>query len=363
MLSSIADGAPAGATSLACGFGERDGAQLLARLLTAALFLSLAPAAAHADTLADIKGRGAVVCGTASAVPGFSAIRQGDAWTGIGADYCRGLAAVIFNDPDKVQYVSLQPAERIAALTGGRVDVLADLMPWTLLGDTEQGVRFVATMFYDGQGFLAPKAAALRTARDLTGKAVCVEASSEAADNAAEYFDANNIGARLAPQPTPDEAIAAYAAGDCAAYAADLSVLAGVRAKLPTPADHVLLPDLISKKPLGVVVKAGDDRWFDVARWTVYGLLDAEELSVTQSNVDEMLGSDNISVRRLLGVEGDFGVEIGLNKDWAYQLIKGVGNYADVYDRNVGDQSPLKLPRGLNALWSRGGIQYSPPVR
>lgn len=334
------------------------------KLLIAVLVAMLAVIApARADTLADVKLRGTVICGTASDVPGFSAMRDGDKWTGLGADYCRGLAAVIFNDPDKVDFVTLQPSDRIPAIASGRVDALADLLPWTLQDDTDQNIRFVATMFYDGQGFMAGKSSGLRTARDLAGKDVCVVADSQAAADTAEYFDANNIAARLLPLPDRNAAVAAYGNGSCTALADDLSVLAGVRAKLAVPTDHVLLPDLISKKPLAVVVKHGDDRWFDIARWTVYGLLDAEELGVTQTNVDEMLGSDNISIRRLLGVEGDFGVELGLNKDWAYQLIKGVGNYADIFDRNVGDQSPLKLPRGLNALWSRGGIQYSPPVR
>jgi general L-amino acid transport system substrate-binding protein len=236
-------------------------------------------------------------------------------------------------------------------------------MPWTLSNDTEHGVKFVGTLFYDGEGFLVGKAAALRSARDLSDKQVCVSTDSTAQADAAEYFDANNIKAHLLPFPTQAAALGAYVAGNCIALTADLSALVGLRATLPTPNDHVLLPDVITKQPRGIVVRQGDDRWFDVTRWTLYGLLDAEELGVTQSNVDEMLGSDNISVRRLLGVEGDFGAVIGLNKDWAYQLIKGVGNYADLFDRDLGEQSPLKLPRGLNALWSRGGIQYSPPVR
>ena len=337
---------------------------MLAKALIAALLAGLAATStARADTIADIRLRGTVICGTASDAPGFSAIHVGDTWAGLGADFCRGLAAVIFNDPEKVEFVALQPTDRISAITSGRVDALADPMPWTLQGDTDQGVRFVATLFYDGQGFMAAKASGLRTARDLAGKPVCVEAGSPAADNAAEYFDANNIAAKLLPLPGRDATVAAYVAGACTAYAADSSVLVGIRAKLATPTDNVLLPDLISKKPLAVVIRQGDDRWFDIARWTIYGLLDAEELGVTQTNVDEMLGSDNISIRRLLGVEGDFGVEIGLNKDWAYQLIKGVGNYGDFFDRNVGEGSALKLPRGLIALWSKGGIQYSPPIR
>jgi len=335
-----------------------------ARSIALALLLfALAVTAARADTLANVKARGSLLCGASPETTGFSASQVKGNWTGLGADFCRGLAAVIFNDPEKVQFVTLQTGEQASALISGKIDALADLIPWTLNSDTEQGLMFVGTMFYDGQGFLVTKASGIKSARELAGKQVCVEGGGAAEADAAEYFDANNIAATLVPRESRDAAVAGYVDGTCAAFSANSSVLAGVRATLAAPADHTILPDLITKEPLSLAIKQGDDRWFDVARWTFYGLLDAEELGVTQGNVDESLGSDNISIRRLLGVEGDFGGEIGLNKDWAYQLIKGVGNYADLYDRNVGDDSALKLPRGLNALWNHGGIQYSPPVR
>lgn len=318
---------------------------------------------AQAETLASVKARGTVLCGVAGSTPGFSATQVSGNWTGLGADYCRGLAATIFNDPSKAQFVPLQAQDEFTALTSGKVDTLADLVPWTLHTDTDQGLKFVATMFYDGQTFLVTKASALKSARDLAGKTVCVEAGTDDEAEVTEYFDANNIKAKIVPVVGHEALAASYIDGTCAAITAATSVLAGVREALPTPADNLLLPDVITKRPLAIVVAQGDDRWFDVARWTFYALLDAEELGVTQSNVDEMLGSDNISVRRFLGVEGDFGAAIGLNKDWAYQLIKGVGNYADVFERDVGGETPLKLPRGLNALWNKGGIQYSPPVR
>ena len=336
-------------------------AKLLGPLLMAAMLVT--GQTASAATLDNVKTRGAVACGVTPGTPGFSATNVNGKWSGLGADYCRALAAAIFNDPDKVQFVQLTEAERLTALTSGKVDVLSELAPWTLNSDTEQGIKFVGTMFYDGQGFMVPKASGIKSARDLGGKTVCVEGGSDSAAQAGDYFDASNIDAKVIELSGRDDAIANYTVGKCIAYSADASVLAAVRAGLPAPADHVLLPDIISKDPLSIAVSQGDDRWFDVARWTFFGLLDAEELGVAQNNVDEMLGSDNISIRRLLGVEGDFGAEIGLNKDWAYQLIKGIGNYADIYDRNVGDQTPLKLPRGLNALWNKGGIQYSPPVR
>jgi general L-amino acid transport system substrate-binding protein len=318
--------------------------------------------AAKADTLADVKARGAVNC-AASTAPDFAATEVNGAWSGIGVDYCRALAAVIFNDPGKVRFVPTAPDGLEAALRTRTVDALAVFLPWSLASDDDKSLRFVATMVYDGQGFLAPKAAALRSARDLAAKTVCTVETGAMADAAVEYFDANNIQAEVSRQPNTDAALAAYAAGSCLAITASDTELALLRSHLPNPADHVLLPDLISKEPLAIAIAANDDRWFDVVRWTFYALLDAEELSVTQSNVDELLGTDNISIRRFLGVEGDFGAQIGLNKDWAYQLIKGVGNYSDIYERNVGEQTPLKLPRGLNALWNKGGVQYAPPVR
>jgi general L-amino acid transport system substrate-binding protein len=336
-------------------------ANLLAPLLIAAVLLG--GQTASAAVLDTVKSRGAVVCGVTSGTPGFSANNVNGKWTGLGADYCRALAAAIFNDPEKVQFTPLADADRLTALTSGKVDVLTELSPWTLAADTGQGVVFVGTMFYDGQSFMVPKASGIKSARDLAGKSVCVEGGTDGLAQATDYFDASNIDAKVLELSGRDDAAANYTVGKCIAYSADASVLAGVRATLATPTDHIILPDIISKDPLSIAINQGDDRWFDVARWTFFGLLDAEELGVAQNNVDEMLGSDNISIRRLLGVEGDFGAEIGLNKDWAYQLIKGVGNYADIYDRNVGDQTPLKLPRGLNALWNKGGIQYSPPVR
>lgn len=321
--------------------------------------------AARADTLATVKAHGVVTCGASSAgTPGFSATPQKDgSWSGLGADYCRALASAIFNDPKKVRFVMLEPADRLAALVAHQVDTLADLIPWTLTGDSNEGVKFVGTFFYDGQGFLVPKAADMQSARDLANKEVCVETDGPEQARVAEYFDANNIPAKLETEVNLTSSVADYIAGTCAALTAPISVLAHVRSTLATPTDHVLLPDLIDKEPLSIVVAQGDDRWFDVARWTYYALLDAEDLSVAQGNVDEMLGSDNISIRRFLGVEDDFGALIGLNKDWAYQIIKGVGNYSDIYERDVGPQTPLHLPRGLNALWDKGGILYAPPVR
>ena len=334
-----------------------------AKLALLAILMGIGCGAAHGDTLANVKARGAVSCGVIAEAPGFSASAADGARIGLGPDFCRGLAAVIFNDANKVTFTPVVPGDRIAALTSGRVDALADLTPWTLDEDSAQVLKFVGAMFYDGQGFIVPKASAMKSSRDLAGKPVCVEIGSDAQADVTEYFDANNIAAKLLPMVNREAALAGYADKTCAAFTADYSVLAGVRATLPVPGDNVLLPDLITKRPLGIVISQGDDHWFDVARWTFFAMLDAEELGVTQGNVDEMLGSDNISIRRFLGVEGDFGAVLGLNKDWAYQLIKGVGNYADVYDRNVGESSPLKLARGLNALWNRGGIQYAPPVQ
>ena len=334
---------------------------ILVLAVTALWAFAIVPASA--DMLGTVKARGKVLCGESPQAPGFSAAQGADGWSGLGADYCKGLAAVIFDDATKVDFVPLAPEERTAALTSGQVDALADLIPWTLDGDTEHGLKFVGTMYYDGQGFMTLKTSRLRSARDLAGKSVCVVTAGNDASDASEYFDANNIAAKLVPFDTSAAAVGAYVAGQCIALSADASVLAGIRTSLAAPGDHVLLPDIITKDPLALVVRQGDDRWFDIARWTFYAMLDAEELGVGQGNVDEMVGSDNLGIRRLLGVETDFGAELGLSKDWAYQLIKTVGNYSDVYERNVGSDTTLRLPRGLNALWNKGGIQYAPAVR
>lgn len=335
------------------------------KLATFALSAALAvtATAAYADTLDDVKAKGYVQCGVTAGVPGMSAPDANNNWSGLEVDYCRAMAAAIFNDAEKVRYTPLTSQERFAALSSGEIDVLSRTTTWTMSRDTDLGIKFVGTMFYDGQGFLVRKADGIASALDLGGAAVCIESGTTTELNAADYFASNKIEFNPVVFVDKDEVLKAYDDGRCDVLTSDASQLASDRTKFAVPADHVLLPEIISKEPLGPSVRQGDDRWFNIARWTYYALLEAEELGVTQANVDEMLGSDNPSIKRLLGVEGDFGTPIGLTKDWAYQIVKLIGNYGESYDRNLGPSTAIGLQRGINALWNAGGIQYSPPIR
>lgn len=331
--------------------------------LTLAAALGLTATAAYADTLADVKAKGYIQCGVTGGVPGFSAPDANNVWTGLEVDYCRAMAAAIFNDPDAVRYTPLTSQERFTALSAGEIDVLSRTTTWTMSRDTQLGIKFVGTMFYDGQGFMVRKADGIASAKDLSGAAICIESGTTTELNAADYFAANNLEFNTVVFVDQDEVVKAYEDGRCDVYTTDSSALAAERSKFANPDDHIILPEIISKEPLGPVVRQGDDLWFNIARWTYYALLEAEELGVTQSNVDEMLGSDNPAIKRLLGVEGDFGTPLGLTKDWAYQIVKHIGNYAESYERHVGPNTPIGLARGLNALWRDGGIQYAPPIR
>ena len=314
-------------------------------------------------TLDAVKAKGYLQCGVTGGVPGFSAPDANNVWTGIEVDFCRAMAAAIFNDPQAVRYTPLTSQERFTALSAGEIDVLSRTTTWTMSRDTQLGIKFIGTMFYDGQGFMVRKADGIASALDLSGAAVCIESGTTTELNAADFFAANKLEFKTVVFVDQDEVVKAYEDGRCDVYTTDSSALAAERSKFANPADHIILPEIISKEPLGPVVRQGDDGWFNIARWTYFALLEAEELGVTSANVDEMLGLDNPAIKRLLGVEGDFGTPIGLTKDWAYQIIKHVGNYAETYERNVGPSTPIGLARGLNALWRDGGIQYSPPIR
>jgi general L-amino acid transport system substrate-binding protein len=338
------------------------------KLLSIALGLSLVATAASAQTttsatLDAVKAKGFIQCGVTGGVPGFSAPDANNNWTGLEVDYCRAVAAAIFNDPDAVRYTPLTSQERFTALSAGEIDILSRTTTWTMGRDTQLGIKFVGTMFYDGQGFMVRKADGIASALDLSGAAICIESGTTTELNAADYFAANSLEFNTVVFVDQDEVVKAYEDGRCDVYTTDSSALAAERSKLAVPDDHVILPEIISKEPLGPVVRQGDDGWFNITRWAYYALLEAEELGVTQVNVDEMLGSDNPAIKRLLGVEGDFGTPIGLTKDWAYQIIKHIGNYSETYERHVGPSTPIGLARGLNALWRDGGIQYAPPIR
>ncbi len=335
------------------------------KLLTIALSAALAmtATASFADTLSDVKAKGYVQCGVTGGVPGFSAPDANNNWAGIEVDFCRAMAAAIFNDPAAVRYTSLTSQERFTALSAGEIDLLSRTTTWTMSRDTQLGIKFVGTMFYDGQGFMVRKADGIASALDLSGAAICIESGTTTELNAADYFAANKMEFNTVVFVDQDEVVKAYEDGRCDVYTTDSSALAAERSKFAVPADHIILPEIISKEPLGPVVRQGDDLWFNIARWTYFALLEAEELGVTSANVDEQLGSDNPAIKRLLGVEGDFGTPLGLTKDWAYQIIKHIGNYGEAYERNVGPSTPIGLARGLNALWRDGGLQYSPPIR
>ncbi|MBN15748.1 amino acid ABC transporter substrate-binding protein [Pelagibacterium nitratireducens] len=336
------------------------------QLITCAVAAAVATtsSAAFAQTLDEVMERGYLQCGVTEGVPGFSFPDENNNWTGLEVDFCRGMAAAIFGDAEAVRYTPLTSTSRFESLANGNVDVLSRTTTWTMTRDTDLGLSFTGTMFYDGQGFIVGADAGVTSALDLSGAAVCVEAGTTTELNLADYFAANGMDLSNAVVfVTRDEVTQAYLDGRCDAYTTDSSALAAERSQFPTPSDHIILPEIISKEPLGPVVRAGDTQWFNIAKWTLFTMVNAEELGVTSENVDDMLGSENPSILRLLGVEGDFGTPIGLSTDWGYNIISQVGNYGESYEAHVGPDTPLGLERGLNALWNDGGIMYAPPVR
>ncbi len=319
---------------------------------------------AHAGTLDDVKKNGFLRCGVSQGNPGFSNPDAQGNWTGLDVDLCRAISAAIFGDPGKVKYTPLSAKERFTALQSGEVDLLSRTTTWTLVRDTALGLNFAGVNYYDGQGFMVPKKINVKSAKQLSGASVCVAIGTTTELNLADYFRANNMTYKPVTFEKADEVIAAYDAGRCDVFTTDRSSLAAQRTKLKDPEAHVVLPEIISKEPLGPVVRHGDDQWLDVVKWVHYAMLEAEEYGVTSENVDQMKSnSKDPVVKRLLGVEGDMGKNLGLGNDWAYNIVKKVGNYAESYARNVGPRTPLKLDRGANALWKDGGLQYPMPVR
>ena len=318
---------------------------------------------ALADTLDDVKAKGHVQCGVSQGLPGFSNPDKAGNWTGIDVDVCRGVAAAVFGDANKVKYTPLSAKERFTALQSGEVDVLSRNTTWTLVRDTALGLDFVGVNFYDGQGFMIRKDMGIDTAMKLDGASVCVNIGTTTELNMADFFRANSMKYEPVVFEKADEVVAAYDSGRCDVYTTDRSGLAAQRVKLKDPSAHKILPETISKEPLGPVVRHGDNKWGDVVRWTLYAMLEAEEYGVSSKNVDEMKSSKNPVIKRLLGTEGDLGKSINLPNDWSYNVIKQVGNYAEIYDRNVGPKTAIGLARGVNALWKDGGIQYSMPIR
>ncbi|EKS28326.1 amino acid ABC transporter substrate-binding protein [Afipia felis] len=331
-------------------------------VMTSVFLGSLAPANAQA-TLKAVQERGVLSCGVSQGLPGFSAPDDTGKWSGLDVDFCRALAAVTLNDPLKVKFVPLSAKDRFTALQSGEIDVLSRNTTWSLSRDTSLGLNFTAVMYYDGQGFLVRKSLKVNSALELNGASVCVQTGTTNEQNLADYFRSNNMKYEVVAFATADETIKAYESGRCDVFTSDVSQLYAERLKLTVPDDHAVLPEIISKEPLGPVVRHGDDQWFDIVKWTLFAMVNAEELNVTQKNVGEMLKSNKPEIARLLGTDGNLGQQLGLTNDWVVRIVKAVGNYGESFDRNVGAGSKLRISRGLNKLWNQGGIQYAPPIR
>jgi general L-amino acid transport system substrate-binding protein len=330
--------------------------------LAGAAFAVAGALAANAGTLDQVKARGQLICGANPGLAGFGLPNDQGVYKGLDVDECRAIAAAIFNDPNKVKYLPINAKDRPTILASGEIDVLIRNTTWTLSRETG-GMFFTGVNYYDGQGFMVRKKLGVDSALKLDGASVCVQQGTTTELNLADYFRANNMKLEAVVFATDDEATKAYDTGRCDAYTTDASGLYSERLKMSDPDDHIVLPEIISKEPLGPSVRKDDPQWFEIVQWTHYALLTAEELGVTQANVDEKLKSDNPAIRRLLGAEGSFGEGLGLSNDWAYRIIKAVGNYGEIFERNVGQGSPIKISRGLNALWNKGGLQYAPPIR
>jgi general L-amino acid transport system substrate-binding protein len=314
-------------------------------------------------TLQNVKDRGTLSCGVSQGLPGFSAPDDKGNWTGLDVDVCRAIAAAIFNDPAKVKFVPLSAKDRFTALQSGEIDVLSRNSTWTLSRDTSLGLNYTGVTYYDGQGFLVRKLLKVNSALELNSASVCVQQGTTNEQNVADYFKGNNMKYEVIAFGTADETIKAYESGRCDVFTSDVSQLYAERLKLAAPSDHVVLPEVISKEPLGPVVRHGDDQWFDIVKWTLFAMINAEELAITQKNVDEMANSPKPELKRIFGSDGNLGEQLGLTKDWVTRIIKAVGNYGESFDRNVGAGSQLNIARGLNKLWNQGGIQYAPPIR
>lgn len=338
--------------------------------LLAGVALAVAVAAAaityeryDTQTLKRTVRRGELLCGVSTGLPGFSMPDDKGNWSGFDVDVCRAIAAAIFNDPGKVRFVPLDANERFTELQKRKIDVLSRNSTWSMSRETNYALNFAAVSYYDGQGFMLRKSRNIDSGLELDGSKVCVQESTTTQLNLADYFRANNIKYEELKFAKSDDLVKAYESGGCDVFTADVSQLYSQRIKLAKPDDHVILADVISKEPLAPVVRQKDDDWLLIVKWTVYAMLNAEELGVTSKNIDQAMKSTKPEVMRLVGTEGAYGEELGLSPDWAARIIRHVGNYGEVYDRNLGTGSRLGIPRGMNQLWSAGGIQYAPPIR
>ena len=314
-------------------------------------------------TLKRTVRRGDVLCGVNKGLPGFSIPDDKGNWTGFDVDFCRAVASAIFDDPTKAKFVPLDASERFKELQNRKVDILSRNSTWSMSRETNYDLYFPAVAYYDGQGFMLPRSRNIDSALDLNGSKVCVQANTTTQLNLADYFRANNMKYTEMKFDKLDDVVKGYNSGQCDTLTSDASQLYALRLNLSKPGDHTILADIISKEPLAPVVRLRDDDWMMIVKWTLYAMINAEELGITSKNIDEALKSKKPEVMRLVGTEGSYGEDLGLTKDWAVRIIRHVGNYGEVYDRNVGADSRLKIPRGMNQLWNAGGVQYAPPIR
>ena len=318
---------------------------------------------AQAGTLDDVKARGNLSCGVSVGLPGFSLQDEKGNWTGIDVDTCRAVAAAVFGDANKVRFVPLTAKERFTALQSGEIDMLSRNTTWTHTRDTSLGINFAGVNYYDGQGFLVQKALGVKSAKELDGASVCIQAGTTTELNLADYFRLHGMKYSAVVFDTSDQTREGFEAARCDMLTSDQSQLYAIRSKMADPNSAMVLPEVISKEPLGPVVRQGDDAWFNIVKWTLFAQVNAEEMGVTSANAKEMSMGTNPGIKRLLGTEGDAGTKLGLSASWALDAISQVGNYGEMFERNVGPKTPLAISRGLNALWNQGGLQYAPPVR
>jgi general L-amino acid transport system substrate-binding protein len=330
--------------------------------IAAGAFAALFSGALHAQSTLDaVKSKGYVQCGVNTGLAGFSSPDSRGVWKGLDVDTCRAVAAAVFGDATKVRYTPLTAQQRFTALQSGEVDILSRNTTWTIVRDTSLGLNFAAVTYYDGQGFMVPKKLNVKSAKQLNGATICVQPGTTTELNLADYFRANRMTFKPVVIEKLEEVTNAYFAGRCDVYTTDVSGLVSTRgSRAPNPADHVILPEVISKEPLGPAVRHGDDRWFDVVKWTVFAMLEAEELGLSSKNIDQNLTSANPSVQRFVGATGDLGKMLALDNRWAFNIVKQVGNYGESFDANL---TPLGFERGINNLWTKGGLMYAPPVR
>ena len=334
------------------------------KLLSTAAVAATLSTAASAATLDDVKAKGFIQCGVSQGVPGFSNADASGNWTGIDVDACRAVAAAVFNDAQAVKFTPLSAKERFTALQSGEIDILSRNTTWTYTRDNSLGIDFTAVNFYDGQGFMARKDLGITSALELDGATVCTEQGTTTELNMADFFRKHKLSYVPVVVQKADEAVAAYASGRCDVFTTDKSGLAAQRSKLANPDDHVILDETISKEPLGPAVRHGDNQWKDIVTWAMFVQVNAEEMGISSKNVATIKKeTTDPGILRLLGAEGDMGSQLGLSSDWAYNIISKVGNYGEVFEANVGPSTPVGLPRGINNLWTEGGIMYAPPVR